>query len=282
MDDVYQRALMAIVSLGSPFRRSVPSAAMGVIGTSSGTPFRWEDELPFLVNHPYWTRIWVIQEFLLATQLELRCGDYQIRFTDFETLLKDHIAGNALPGSWVTPSNVQSCAAAPMVIERRLNGHSIEPTHKLHTLLDKQQHSECADPRDRVFALLSLVIDDEKRILGNFFPDYTMSDDNVLIITLAFLRIRYYHFDLTEANNAIFLGLGVRSMSRRKTLLKQVDSYGGADLEHYRQQMAPSKVGLNSMGDDMITTDAGSLVPMDEGDPGEISRQLSRLMAKLP
>lgn len=92
MDEVYRRALVVNVWLGLEPQNVTPCSSMGVTdGIDSTRGFQWEDAIPDLVNRPYWTRIWVIQEFILALRLEIPCGRNQISFLEFEHLIRKHL-----------------------------------------------------------------------------------------------------------------------------------------------------------------------------------------------
>lgn len=133
-------------------------------------------------------------------------------------------------------------AVLPLVMGRHPDKHP-ELLQPLQDLLVNHHRSQCKDPRDRVFALLGLITSDERGLLGRFFPDYTMVEDHVLIITLAHL-IQFgplipeqQHLDAISADSDdLFLGLGVRSKERRALLLRRaakidyLDSWSGPDL----------------------------------------------------
>lgn len=219
MDEVYRRALVVNVWLGLEPQNVTPCSSMGVTdGIDSTRGFQWEDAIPDLVNRPYWTRIWVIQEFILALRLEIPCGRNQISFLEFEHLIRKHLS-NIGDGNLLMASLVQACAPAPMILERNLHTFSFESIHKLVELISRQQHSSCKDPRDRVFALLNLVFEEERDILTQVFPDYSMSEEKVMIITLACARFRYA-WEITEDSDEILLGLGIKSRARRQHLLR--------------------------------------------------------------
>jgi hypothetical protein len=88
--------------------------------------------------------------------------------------------------------------------------------------------SKCKDPRDRVFALLGLIPLDEREILSIYFPDYSLTEDNVLTITLAHLtqfpalsRMQRGGVDITPASEKLFMGLGVELKPQRRRLLRR-------------------------------------------------------------
>ena len=49
-------------------------------------------------------------------------------------------------------------------------------------------HNSCADPRDGVFPLIGAVKDGEKEVLKDYLPDYELSYDEVIVISLAHIQ----------------------------------------------------------------------------------------------
>lgn len=97
-------------------------------------------------------------------------------------------------------------------------------------LLIDHHKSECKDPRDRVFALLGIISTDEREILSTVFPDYSMTLDHVLVITLAHLtqfpaisRMMRRGEKITPDSDELFLGLGVETRSQRSRLLRRAE-----------------------------------------------------------
>ncbi|KAI1440547.1 hypothetical protein F5Y02DRAFT_402669 [Annulohypoxylon stygium] len=116
--------------------------------------------------------------------------------------------------------------AWPFVTNRNLSRYP-DFALPLWRLLIDQRYSMCKDPRDKVFAFLGLLPKDEKDLLGRFFPNYDISEDHVIIITL--VHLQEYSLDcpkITLNSDDIFLGLGVDDKSRRRKLLRQA-----ADIE---------------------------------------------------
>jgi hypothetical protein len=122
-----------------------------------------ESSLRDLMARPWWTRLWVMQELLLAQRAYLYCGRKVV--------------------AWPTRGKIG------LPIHRRLLFHFGEGrsspvgyllmlqqvVHKKPELLDifmHLQHRQSTDPRDRVFAILDLV-DEVNAALNS--PDYTLS-----------------------------------------------------------------------------------------------------------
>jgi hypothetical protein len=234
MDKIYQSAVSVSVWLGLPpvpeymhetiMNYHEPILRMDVEG------FDWFDSVKDLANRPYWRRFWVIQEFLLGREVHLFCGSSRVDWADFKDLL-----GNQTGTAYYLQANFDhskhesgTWAAWPLVKGRHPDKHP-EFQQTLYELLINHGKSECKDPRDRVFALLGLVTHDERVWLDQFFPDYTMDEDDVFIVALA--HIRQMNFEVDNSNYRHILScLAVDCESRQKRILKRAaefDCLGG-------------------------------------------------------
>ena len=75
-----------------------------------------------------------------------------------------------------------------------------------------------------MFALLGLVMPNERGLLERFFLDYNMSENNVVLITLA--QVRQYNFKYNSVNNNIlFKGLGIIDIKKRKIFKRGIIIY---------------------------------------------------------
>lgn len=237
MDQTYRDAVcvsvwLGLVKLPEEFMSDSPTQIPFKTVESDG--FDWVDSLVDLSNRPYWSRVWVIQEFLLGQSVELYCSNSRIDWSDFQEYLSREAGINQFydANSDVPQGNRPSALAAlPLVMGRHLDKHP-EFLQPLCDLLVDHHRSECKDPRDRVFALLGLIPPDERRFLNMYFPDYSMKDEHVLIITLAHLtqfiaesRMQRNGIKITPNSEELFLGLGVRSKSQRRRLLRRAKGF---------------------------------------------------------
>ena len=223
MDDIYCNALCVSVWLGLPplmeeqKNRRIPNRMFSEGG------FDWSISAQDMANRPYWSRVWVIQEFLLGRDVILYCGDSFINWDDFNDLLGIQSQGTYLTLDFdYSKHNTGSWAAWPLLVGRHIDRH---PKHQqpLYELLVNHYNTQCKDPRDRVFALLGLVTIEERRLLERFVPDYTMSEDDVITFALSHVR----HFPEYDGGDdeKLFSGLGVNSKARRKRLAKRAEVY---------------------------------------------------------
>lgn len=150
MGDIYREATVVYAWLGL----RDPSDAYNIV-----TEIRRHTQE--IIELPYWTRTWVMQELVLAKEVEVRWGAYTYDWQDFLQMLhKSDEHSNGEP-----QSNWFSDLSTP----RELIHHANLPLYKLLVLSD---NSTCEDRRDQVFALMGMLDEKEHRPLSRFFPDY--------------------------------------------------------------------------------------------------------------
>jgi hypothetical protein len=232
MDQIYRNAMVVSVWLGLP---PIPKFLQEEqlinyplpIMTYENEGFDWSDSIEDLANRPYWKRFWVIQEYLLGREVELYCGNSRVDWEYFKEILgcetgvhdywqEDVNYARSPYGSW---------AAWPLATGRHLDKHP-EMHQSLYKLLISHGGSQCKDPRDRVFALLGLVTPEEKELLGRFLPDYTMSEDDVVLIALCHVRLGTFRIEREPVDmKRLLLALGVESDSRQRRLVRRSGEY---------------------------------------------------------
>ncbi|MCJ1310938.1 hypothetical protein MMC25_004606 [Agyrium rufum] len=236
MDQTYRDAVCVSVWLGLvPWPDHLPEipAQMLPIKTLETSGFDFADLIIDLANRPYWSRVWVIQEFLLGRQVEIYCSDNRINWQDFQEMLSREAgielyydASNEL---FVDRNRISELPAVSLVMGRHLDKHP-EFLLPLSDLLVDHCRAQCKDPRDKVFGLLGLITTEERYFLGRYFPDYAISEDHVRIITLAHLtqfpalsRMERRGGKINADSEEIFVGLGVVAKAQRKRLLKRAE-----------------------------------------------------------
>ena len=113
---------------------------------------------------PYWFRVWIIQEFVLARELIVQCGRHRVGSEEVLALgamlehyktMRDVAEGNA---PW---DGVARIIPVPPVYELKLlkdrlgNGESLTLLH----LLNRMRMFEASVPHDKIFSLVSLSSD---------------------------------------------------------------------------------------------------------------------------
>ena len=139
----------------------------------------WQDAMLDLAHRPYWSRMWIVQELMLAQDVHLLCGDRLVCWTDFRSALVAQETAHAHEYLQCT-----SCAFPFLKAKSSTAGDD------LAALLRTYCRSACRDIRDKVFAILNLLPDCEREFLGKYFPNYSLDQDTVLLITLAYIQTR--------------------------------------------------------------------------------------------
>jgi hypothetical protein len=150
------------------------------------SPVRYSD-LVRLYNHEYWTRVWIIQEIVLAQKVQMWCGcttTYLRTLSWAETSLscKARETGRA--------SQKVSGSPALKLLHRRIEQHG--PSNDIGhifirldnndflELLQLAGASNCGDLRDRVYAILALMDPSERDTLA-ITPDYAKTRPALLL-----------------------------------------------------------------------------------------------------
>ncbi|KAI2472341.1 heterokaryon incompatibility protein-domain-containing protein [Annulohypoxylon bovei var. microspora] len=229
MDQTYRDAVCVSVWLGpipSPPVFLTQPATRLLMGPLRGDVVGGHDSTWELANRPYWSRVWVIQEFLLGKDVEIWYGNDSMNIDKFQDIILEHagVKLHEIQGMDYATSN-SSYKAWSLITSRTPDRHP-EFSHPLWRLLVDHRHAMCKDPRDKVFALLALIPAEERDLLGRFLPNYDLSEDHVVIITLMHLQ-EYSQVEddcpeITLDSDDIFLALGVHGKSPRRKLLSRV------------------------------------------------------------
>jgi hypothetical protein len=145
-------------------------------------------EVRMLCQRDYWHRTWIIQEVLLANELEIICGGYSVSWRAFAALARelarydfDSLSPNYVVSSDDRPVGssgthmgydirVLEETAAFGVLGYKLRRHSFA---HLAEVLKISLSSKCKDPRDKVYAVLALV--DPSATVRSLVVDYGQS-----------------------------------------------------------------------------------------------------------
>lgn len=190
-------------------------------------------------NAKYWTRLWIVQEYVLAKDTEIltdRSQMYGSKLLDiyFSTCSKarssierldlDHRVRNISGHIYFTPG---------MCILRTTFGR----TTSLERLILEFMHSDCFDQRDHVYALLSLAEDGTSCDSYAISPDYSRSEV-LLYIELTYKFYRMGNVDeqsivsTVPANFAFILGI-------RKDIAEEVVSRVRERIQYDGYRLGP-------------------------------------------
>lgn len=111
-----------------------------------------------IAKQPYWTRVWIIQEFVLGRRVILQCGHMRVDWELFDKELKESV---------ILIENFQMIDLFDL--KRNVHGRSLNIANAMSFAL----RSVATDPRDRVYGMLGLV--DSANQALTLQPDYTLS-----------------------------------------------------------------------------------------------------------
>lgn len=187
MGRIYEQATSVIVWLGLPAPDRTEARALEFLQemsnfrkTQSDTVFlrtylvpalqhRWEN-LFKMCCHDYWTRTWIIQEFIFASALEVVTGAVSIDWKCFEDLM-DLLRSREISALNKIVMAILQSRTARLTLRRQVIGLS-----NLYDLVREYSDSKCTERRDKIYGILGLASDcaedpDTGRIVG-VYPDY--------------------------------------------------------------------------------------------------------------
>lgn len=202
MAEIYQNATQTIIWLGlSPeasactsfINRHMVTFYLNRPNTNWKGLFRlgsrepgWQEFLNFL-SHPYWSRMWILQEIVLSKKPIIAYGGEYFTFEYLQSFFREMESKKQgtlfamtetavdIRGSLTPSGSVQ----IPLIITIKslMQGHE-DPTTFLLYLMQLTRRCKAYDPRDMVFGVLGLL-----RMKGydTIVPDYTKSATEICI-----------------------------------------------------------------------------------------------------
>lgn len=170
MGEIYEKAESVIVWLGIPspdrteiramdfvkeiaaFRKTNSDASFAKVYFDRDMRHRWETLLR-MTQHIYFTRTWIIQEFLFAPAVEMVSGSSSLVWKEFEDLI-DLLRGNPAFSSRLYVPEILASRITRLTLRRRAGSQS-----SLHELLREYSDSTCTERRDKIYGILGLASD---------------------------------------------------------------------------------------------------------------------------
>jgi hypothetical protein len=170
---------------------------------------RLSTALPEFASRRYWNRLWVLQEYVVATKVLVTCGGNNITngaLSDAWRLLERAANAHDLLAHLKSPAALDILAIGEiwrrdsswwdswLAVQRLVSQRAEYQSRRPHSNADIKGHTfynimmrnmttfsgqklmECADPRDRVFSLLGVAIDAHE---FDQFPDYARSVESI-------------------------------------------------------------------------------------------------------
>ncbi|KAH8674516.1 heterokaryon incompatibility protein-domain-containing protein [Tricladium varicosporioides] len=214
MTQIYRNANEVIAWLGQPEIGQVDNvrALSQTIGSFHSDRATWTASqcagFRYLSYHGFWSRIWIVQEVLLASSMEVWCGSFTFPIKLFGSTSgtlpppKTKLASNGRPSTVVCPSSrLQS--PAEIIVTHRLRhvprplkdplaqgtkigtieeitaglespseavvNYQTQIQDLLYQVMRKFGKLECSDPRDRLYGLMGIL---NKRSRARVEPNY--------------------------------------------------------------------------------------------------------------
>lgn len=108
-----------------------------------------------IILRPYWTRLWVIQEFALAKRISIICGNRMASWEDFQQIT-----------SHLTPDVASRSPEYKQFAQLR----DLRGTQNLLSLMSSHTLARCSDLRDKAYGFRALAIDGQRLVV-----DYSKS-----------------------------------------------------------------------------------------------------------
>ncbi|RMZ68312.1 HET domain-containing [Pyrenophora seminiperda CCB06] len=153
MNKIYKNAARVLVWLGC---EDGMVRAARVVKEHDGARCNGEEEVAALrsavstlLQHAYFSRVWVVQEIGLARRIQVACGPVCMEWQQLQTALVDAGFGN--PRACRVLAGKMSRSALELVL------HSQDNSHTLLDCIDRYSSNKCQDARDKVYGLLGLT-----------------------------------------------------------------------------------------------------------------------------
>ncbi|GAB7333713.1 hypothetical protein MBLNU13_g05251t2 [Cladosporium sp. NU13] len=168
MSEIFERADQVISWLGPAYDNS--EHAMSIISAYSDefpvehqiiSPTELSEAICSLCERAYWKRLWVFQELRHARLIVLMCGDQSLSWDDFGNLWRVVV-------DIATTSEDASERLRQSLATRMITLRTKPLDFSLWNLLQETRSLECADQRDRVYALLSVASEGHEHIKADY------------------------------------------------------------------------------------------------------------------
>lgn len=107
-----------------------------------------------LCNLEYWTRVWIVQEIIVAKDVNIHCGKYSIDWNTFSDVLQEFLPTVGDIGLGWAPRNefrkLSSSPAYNIHRQRRIRNSKLKDCRFI-PLLEACENSVSHDPRDRIY-----------------------------------------------------------------------------------------------------------------------------------
>jgi Heterokaryon incompatibility protein (HET) len=142
-----------------------------------------------LCHRPYWNRLWIIQELVLAKSIYVLCGSEYQSWESLEKLASNMEDKDCMGLFSQEPHLPDSPAHKIITFRSRWNTlDAKKKTLDSFIVTGRIDKAECTDPRDKVFGLLGLVDELGVKSMGITEADYGKSEGEIYCDILRFLK----------------------------------------------------------------------------------------------
>lgn len=171
-------------SLGDPL---TASGIAGLISEIAPSDRDWES-IKGLTSRPWFRRLWVVQEVALGKDPVVVCGEHVFPWVALKSLIAFTYAIHKFPvlrrvafSTFDALLTVFECLSNAAGISNARQGQSNDrpKMHFIYSLFSLNANFDSTDPRDRIYALLSL--DTAKKYRDVFRPDYEIKVEDLYV-----------------------------------------------------------------------------------------------------
>lgn len=152
--------------------QSLPSRILKNVDSDAGKPT--SAAIASLQRRMYWTRTWIIQEIVLASDIHIFCGDRFSHWPNFVLHMPDQDTDDQAIGMR-NPTHTFGKLKKLRIIATRLT---------LRQLLFQCHMSRCSEPRDLIYGLLNIA-KDTKENPGSIVADYSCSLETLFLQSMS-------------------------------------------------------------------------------------------------
>ncbi|KAM3071383.1 hypothetical protein ACMFMF_007856 [Clarireedia jacksonii] len=126
-----------------------------------------------LLGRPWWSRIWVVQEVAVNSDVKIICGHSEVSWTTFMVFVQGIYDSKPL-----LQAPLEEITKYKRAIERGFSRQQFacQSSQEISDLLLRHRGLDSSDPRDNVYALLGLA---SNMMTSKFLPDYSKPLDMV-------------------------------------------------------------------------------------------------------
>lgn len=217
MNKIFSRAVEVNAWLGLQRLPGQLQWKEGAVRTADLEDWSFDENMLDIAERPYWTRMWIVQELLLARRIRLHMSGASFDFDDFAQCVKNE------------PDSATEDLRRVLAYVNSRENNVLGSSESLLDLLLKFGACQCQDPKDNVFAIMSLVNNQDRQFLDTIFPDYSLTHEAVVVITLSYLREVCQQQVSTESSE-LFESLGVSpSIAVRRRLVTASKNFSVLD-----------------------------------------------------